>query len=250
MESLHELHCLMVAAHDPLTNNAVVDVHKTSDPCLSKVDACCQDSNTSRSIILLVDVPPGEDSSSRLPRSDRASQSPASKRPAKKREDPYGMDFLQHLAHVIRKEHYGSRIIPVAILSGAQTTTSSKRTSVPDSSLHVPSQHGRDSLAPHIRYFEAGAVEVMTSPLSSERVLSLPAHVHRLDVERNRRRSSTYLAPLERRTSWVGTAEDRPYSQVKDKMVSELMDRIVNPDGVESLLDPTYVIMASSLCHA
>lgn len=109
-----------------------------------------------------------------------------------------------------------------------------------DPSLHVASSRtpvASGSL--HGRYFEAGAVDVITSPFSVDRVRALPAHAHRLSIERDRRSSPTYLPSQGRRPSWVGTGEGKPYTHLKDKMVCELMEHIVNPDREELPIDPS-----------
>lgn len=196
-------------------------------------------------LIMILDIPAGEESSSRHPRREdplspgcEQSDPMSSWQP----EDPYGMDFLQHMSTVIRMEDYGSRIIPVAMLSGLSDTGSKEQLPLTDTSLHVPSTFANNTSmgSVHNRYYEAGAVDVMRSPVSIDRVHCLPAHAHRLNVDRNRRRrSSPYLPSQSRRTSWVGTLDDRPYTHLKDKMVSELMDHIVDPDHEELALDPS-----------
>lgn len=218
-------------------------MYQESRPCISEIEACFEDPESSSCIIVLVHIPPGEQASSRQPRRDVRTPSPSSQPPepmsSTQPEGPYGMEFLTYLAYLIRTEHYGTRIVPVAVLSGQSTSANLKqKPTMTDAKLHGfrPSLSG-SARPPQATYFEAGAVDVIVSPFPAERVQRLPAHAHRLNLERDPRRSSAYLPGHERKTSWVGTGEHKPYTHLKDRMVSELMDHIVNPDRQELPVD-------------
>lgn len=147
------------------------------------------------------------------------------------------MDFLVYLAYKVRSQDLGSRVIPVAVRSVTQDTG----TMPPAQSdrLNTLGQHHHAGPLSMVPFFDAGAVDVLTSPITVERAQSLPSHVYRLNAERLRRQSSAFLPPQGKKTSWVGTKEGKSYTQIKEVMVCELMDHIVNPDREELPLDPS-----------
>lgn len=226
------------------TNASKVTVYKSSTPCVSEVDAYCKDRSSPSCMILVVEIPPAEESASRYPRLETQSSSPTRSWPRTvdswQSENLYGMDFLTHISYVVRTEDKESHIIPVALLSNFDPSNTTKKPYMTDPSLHAPASH--TSIASgslHARYFETGAVDVITSPFSVDRIQGLPAHAHRLSIERDRRSLPTYLPTQGRRPSWVGTGEGKSYTHLKDKMVCELMEHIVNPDREELPIDPS-----------
>ena len=58
------------------------------------------------------------------------------------------------------------------------------------------------------------------------------------------------LTKRNRKLSWVGIDEERPYAYLREVMVSGLMDGICNPDSVAECIDPQYVLHAPVLPKA
>ena len=84
----------------------------------------------------------------------------------------------------------------------------------------------------YLAYFASGAADILPSPLSVARVSGLPAHILRTapsvvgdDVPQ--------VGGRKRRSSWVGGEDNKPYSYLRESMVSNLMDRICDPGYVE-----------------
>lgn len=190
--------------------------------------------------MVLVSVPLGEEAHSKQgrgrtpsPRSGRRRSEHMALHP----ENPYGMDFLVYLAYRIRHQNLGSRIIPVVIRGTDPEHEASPLASAP---LSFTKSGTRDGGAmSQVVFFDAGAVDVLTGPLTVERTRCLPSHVYRVHAEHRQNQPSAAVPSRGKKTSWVGTKEGKPYTQIKEVMVCELMDHIINPDLEELPVDPS-----------
>lgn len=93
------------------------------------------------------------------------------------------------------------------------------------------------------KYLDVGAVDVLTSPLVGERAQALAVHAYRRFKEVSREQSSFLLEKRNRKLSWVGIDEERPYAYLREVMVSGLMNGICNPETVGDSLEHRYVPM-------
>lgn len=94
-------------------------------------------------------------------------------------------------------------------------------------------------------YFALGAVDVLKIPLTSERASSLPAHAFRT-IQSSFGDILDQESSPNRRSSWVGVGEAKPYAYLRESMVSGLMDRICDPSYVEKPINLECVISSSS----
>lgn len=92
------------------------------------------------------------------------------------------------------------------------------------------------------RYLDAGAVDVLPTPLTTDRIQGLAVHAYRRFKEVSREDSSFVLAKRNRKLSWVGIDEERPYAYLREVMVSGLMNGICNPESVGDSIDLRCVI--------
>jgi hypothetical protein len=88
------------------------------------------------------------------------------------------------------------------------------------------------------RFLDAGAIDVLPSPLGLDRVQGLAVHAYRTYKEVTREAASFVLEKRNRKLSWVGIDEERPYAYLREVMVSGLMNGICNPDSVGECIDP------------
>lgn len=88
------------------------------------------------------------------------------------------------------------------------------------------------------RFLDAGAIDVLPSPLGIDRVQGLAVHAYRTYKEVSREAASFVLQKRNRKLSWVGIDEERPYAYLREVMVSGLMNGICNPDSVGESIDP------------
>lgn len=87
------------------------------------------------------------------------------------------------------------------------------------------------------KYLDCGAVDVLSSPLSKERLQSLAVHAYRLQKEAARDEASFLTTKRNRKLSWVGVDDAKPYAYLREAMVSNLMTGICNPETVGDSLE-------------
>lgn len=92
-----------------------------------------------------------------------------------------------------------------------------------------------------IRYLDAGAVDVVTSPITNDRLQGLAVHAYRVYKEVVKEKGNFLATKRSRKLSWVGVDQERPYAYLREAMVSGLMSGICNPDYVGEAIDPRSV---------
>lgn len=111
------------------------------------------------------------------------------------------------------------------------------------SNLPSPSVHGSQVLADTVRltrYVDAGAVDVLTSPMSKSQIQGLAVHAYRVFREVSREDTAFMAQKQNRKLSWVGVDETKPYAYLREAMVSTLMSGICNPELAGESYDPRY----------
>ncbi|KAL9094014.1 MAG: hypothetical protein Q9165_003684 [Trypethelium subeluteriae] len=220
----------------------ILSTFTEGEDCLSKIVQLENSVGEKRPTILLLDIPYDEEQ-----RNKRRSREPRTPSPNTARRghhdsmtDPpefYGMRFLLHVA-AEQREHAMSRlVIPVVLLSGLQQDIGWISPTLP--SPGVPSPQTQNDPIRIIRYLDAGAVDVLTSPISRDRIQSLAAHAYRTYREHGANESGFLMEKRRRKLSWVGVDETKPYAYLRESMVSGLMGNICNPSNVAESIDPT-----------
>lgn len=103
----------------------------------------------------------------------------------------------------------------------------------------IPLDHDRTK-----KYLDVGAIDVLTSPLSHERMESLGIHAYRAHKDATKSQTALLEIKRGRKRSWVGYENKEPYSYLREAMVSTLMDSICHL-GKES--EPTLSHISSPL---
>jgi 3',5'-cyclic-nucleotide phosphodiesterase len=154
-------------------------------------------------------------------------------------DDIYGIHLLTHISSAIQSKALPKLVVPVVMLSGFEREWAS-------SSLPSPSVHGSQVLADTMRltrYVDAGAVDVLTSPMSKSQIQGLAVHAYRVFREVSREDTAFMAHKRNRKLSWVGVDETRPYAYLREAMVSTLMNGICNPELAGETYDPRYVAL-------
>lgn len=199
--------------------------------CLSKLSELQASAKDNTPTILLIDVPYDEEQ--RLRRSSREprSSSPKSLRSknraaAESLDDIYGMHMLTYIASEIQNKKLSKLVVPIVVLSGFEREWASPN-------LPSPSVHGSQVLSDTVRltrYLDAGAADVLASPLSKDNAQGLAVHAYRACKESSREDAAFLTSHRSRRLSWVGVDEGKPYGYLREAMVSNLMSGICNPE--------------------
>ncbi|KAE8376721.1 hypothetical protein BDV26DRAFT_230333 [Aspergillus bertholletiae] len=140
-------------------------------------------------------------------------------------EGAHDLKLLSGLSADIQVQESPNLIVPVAIL---------RSSAPPPSSL--PMDHQRNGAIPEFQQIskclDAGAVDVLASPLSNARVQGLVVHAFRVRKSALKEQSRFMSRKKLRKHSWVGVHDEQPYAYLREAMVSKLMKGICNPEEV------------------
>ncbi|OAL71056.1 hypothetical protein A7D00_4718 [Trichophyton violaceum] len=165
-------------------------------------------------------------------------------------EELFGLHLLSRFSADIQARETPHAIIPIAILRNVRSQPSpfSSSAHVLRSGKNVEPATKPSSRRPDDRQIsrclDAGAIDVLVSPIDQSRVQGLLIHAYRIRRAAQKENSRFMAASGQkiRKYSWVGvssTAEDeRPYAYLREAMVSKLMKRICNP---EEALDDSLI---------
>ncbi|KAF1841503.1 HD-domain/PDEase-like protein [Cucurbitaria berberidis CBS 394.84] len=206
--------------------------------CLSKIASILESTKANVPTFVIIDIP--YDQEQRLKRLSREPRTPSPTSSLLRRtdttepDDIYAMQLLTHISSEISSRNFSKLVVPVVMLTGLDHDAFSTTLSSPG--LH-PSHPLTDTLR-LTRYLDAGAVDVLASPLSKERIRGLIIHAYRLQKEWTREEASFLTTKRNRKLSWVGVDDTKPYAYLREAMVSNLMTGICNPETVGESLEP------------
>ncbi|KAF2084288.1 HD-domain/PDEase-like protein, partial [Saccharata proteae CBS 121410] len=211
-----------------------VQVCRTGSACLDKIAQLTQSSTIENTpIIVLIDIPYDEEQ-----RMKRLSREPRTPSPTAFRtagtetpepEDLYGMHLLRHISAEVQDRRLPRLVIPIVILTGLGGQWSGSET---------PGTQVLTDTVRLVRYLDAGAVDVLASPISKDHIHGLAVHGYRVAKEVTREQSSFLKSTKARKVSWVGVNEAKPYAYLREAMVSGLMGNICCPDTALDMIDP------------
>ncbi|KAF9735487.1 cyclic nucleotide phosphodiesterase [Paraphaeosphaeria minitans] len=205
--------------------------------CLAKISQLLHATKESVPTVVLIDLPYDEEQ-----RLKRLSREPRTPSPTATRlvrldtgepDDLYGMHLLTHISSEIASKNLSRLVIPVVVLSGLDREWASN-------ALPSPSVHGSQVLTDTVRlvrYLDAGAVDVLSSPLSKDSVHGLVIHAYRVHKDVTREEASFLTTKRNRKLSWFGVSDQKPYAYLREAMVSNLMGGICNPETVGESLE-------------
>lgn len=208
--------------------------------CLAKISQLLESTKDNIPTLVLIDLPYDEEQ--RLKRLSREPRTPSPTATRLVRMNPdepddiYGMHLLTHISSEIASKNFSRLVIPVVMLSGLDREWAS-------STLPSPTVQGSQVLTDTVRlvrYLDAGAVDVLSSPLSRDSVHGLVIHAYRVHKEVAREEASFLTTKRNRKLSWVGVNDQKPYAYLREAMVSNLMGGICNPETVGDSLESKY----------
>lgn len=221
----------------PMLTHCTVHICGSGRSCLSKITQLVDVSKSNAPIFVILDVPYDEELRlkrlSREPRTPSPTSSRVIRADNGEPDDTYGTHLLTHVSSEISSRNFSKLVVPVVMLTGLQAESASA--AAPPSSLnktHVLSDTVRLS-----KYLDSGAVDVLSSPLSKDRMHGLAVHAYRLQKEAAREEASFLTTKRNRKLSWVGVDDAKPYAYLREAMVSNLMTGICNPETVGDSLE-------------
>ncbi|KAI4653725.1 hypothetical protein J4E93_001492 [Alternaria ventricosa] len=224
-----------------LSISSEVHICSTGRACLQKITQLVESTKSSIPTFVIIDIPYDEEQRmkrlSREPRTPSPTSSRLTRLDTSEPDDIYAMHLLTHISSEISSRNFSKLVVPVVMLSGLGTEEPSSAGPLPSPGLQVSFSLG-DTVR-LTRYLDAGAVDVLTSPMSRDRMLGLAVHAYRLQKEFSREEASFLTTKRNRKLSWVGVDDTKPYAYLREAMVSNLMTGICNPETVGDSLEST-----------
>jgi len=210
----------------------LVQVYSAGSTCLSKLSDTDLDAKDPTPTLVLIDIPQEEEQ--RLKRLSREA-SIFRKPTADDEADIYGIQLLTHITSEMHAKKLSKLIVPIAVVNSPGNEL-----------INEATQTSR-----LMRFMDAGAVDVLTCPLTQDRVQALAAHAYRVFKEVTKNDASFLNRNRSRKMSWVGVDEDKPYAYLRESMVSSLMNGICSPEtdltpAISDFISQGYVIFLSA----
>jgi len=214
-----------------------VHICGSGNSCLAKLSQLSDSPQGNAPTIVLIDIPYDEEQRlkriSREPRTPSPTSTRTNRLELGEPDDIYGMHLLVHLTSEIQSQNISKLVVPVVLLSGVER----------DWASIGGGEHGTQTLPDTVRvgrYLDAGAVDVTCSPLSKDRVHGIVIHAYRIHKEVAREQNPFLTTKRNRKLSWVGVNDAKPYAYLREAMVTTLMGGICNPETVGDFLEAKY----------
>lgn len=142
-----------------------------------------------------------------------------------------GLSLLSGVSNDIQVQDGPNLVIPIAILRATGLET--PRVSTPELSTEpltknpVTLEHKQIA-----RCLDAGAVDILLTPLDPTRIQGLVVHAYRTRRTAQKEMSRFLAHKKLRKLSWVGVHDEQPYAYLREAMVSKLMKGICNPEEI------------------
>lgn len=132
-------------------------------------------------------------------------------------EESYGLQLLSRVAADLQVQEGPKLIIPIAILRSKESRSRSPPSPVREEQRSSQSVVGLDSRLV-ARCLDAGATDVLSSPLHKSRVEGLAVHGYRVHKAALKEISGFLASRKRRKQSWVGVHDQQPYAYLREAM--------------------------------
>jgi 3',5'-cyclic-nucleotide phosphodiesterase len=160
-------------------------------------------------------------------------------------DESYGLQLLSRIASDLQVDEGVQLIIPVAIVQPNRKDSydaaiqrnpanSVSRAPFGSETEPVPLEDGSDFIEPTLmlQCLEAGALDVVKSPLDKAGIMGLTVHAYRIYKNAKKEEASFLASTRTRKQSWVGVEEEKPYAYLREAMVKKLLKGICDPQHV------------------
>lgn len=157
-------------------------------------------------------------------------------------DDTPGLSLLSGVSNDIQVQDGPNLVIPIAILRDAGSDApdaAAEPPSEPPSKNPVTLEHKQIA-----RCLDAGAIDVLTTPLDRPRIQGLVVHAYRTRRTAQKEMSRFLAHKNLRKLSWVGVHDEQPYAYLREAMVSKLMKGICNPEEIIDEFQERYVFFS------
>jgi hypothetical protein len=172
-------------------------------------------------------------------------------------QEIYGLKLLDKIVYETHSRNLSRLVVPIPIVNFASLQSllplrgSHDQTSeAPDTEcvIDIASSVG-SSLAGRVllrKCLDSGAVDVMASPLHIKTLTTLEVHAYRAHKEALKEQQMLLEIRRGRKRSWVGVHEEKPFSYLREAMVSSLMGGICRSGDESDVVIGSVRISVSS----
>lgn len=160
-------------------------------------------------------------------------------------DESYGLQLLSRIASDLQVDEGVQLIIPVAIVKPRRKDSydhtmelvrpgSIARAPYGSEAEPVRLEEQPDIIDPALmlQCLEAGALDVVKSPLDKAGIMGLTVHAFRVYKSAMKEQASFMAIRRGRKQSWVGVEEEKPYAYLREAMVKKLLKGICEPQHV------------------
>ncbi|GAB1320308.1 3',5'-cyclic-nucleotide phosphodiesterase [Madurella fahalii] len=242
-----------VAENVKLLLNVFGEVHlcSTGGACLTQwLDLQESSMATLKPTLFLLDTP-YEDLISEPSRSSSPSPLPlpAAHDDENHEEELYGLTLLQKIiseSYVRNASKLAVTIPMIAFPNGSRSEdvqasgAVSEETPLASPRVNSSKDHRAANKMMVKKCLDLGATDVMSSPMNAKCITNLEVHVYRAHRDATREQKALLEIRRGRKRSWVGISEEKPFSYLREAMVSKLMNWIClieneDEDGLGSI---------------
>lgn len=150
-------------------------------------------------------------------------------------EELYGLALLRRIISESYVRNASKLVVTIPIIAspygdhfGGDSGTSETRGRTAVANMRLGSPDGRRAANKRMlrKCLDLGATDVMTSPMNAKCVTNLEVHAYRAQLDAARDQKALVELRRGRKRSWVGICEEKPFSYLREAMVSKLMGRI------------------------
>ncbi|RYP01895.1 hypothetical protein DL764_006042 [Monosporascus ibericus] len=152
-------------------------------------------------------------------------------------EELYGLRLLERIVYETHLRNLSRLVVPIPVISFPllqSPSATSESINEPTEPAHAnylsertdPASGSLTNRALLRRCLDSGAIDVMASPLHVKTLTSLEVHSYRAHKKASKEQQSYLEIRRGRKRSWVGMHEEKPFSYLREAMVSGLMSGI------------------------
>jgi hypothetical protein len=164
-------------------------------------------------------------------------------------EELYGLNLLQKLITEAHLRNIAKLVVPIPMVSNPTGNLSSAGQQMTDGTHehHPGTSQGLAANRGMIRKcLELGAADVIISPLSSNCIATLEICAYRAQRDAAKEHQSLLDIKRGRQRSWVGVNEEKPFSYLREAMVSNLMRGICRQQSEDEQLTSAHVAVSKT----
>ena len=139
------------------------------------------------------------------------------------RADFYGLPLLKHFDREIFNGNLSKLAVPIAFVhvdreEQARSALEASRQAEAHVEHGLQTKTGGITPIRTITYLQHGATDVIQGPFDKPRLAALGVHAYRAHIQGHETQAAFLESRRERKRSWVGVEEEKPYAHLRENM--------------------------------